>query len=276
MGKKKNRPLPQEMEMPPGGADSHAHLDFETFSGELDQVLDKARQCGVSTLGQVFLGPGAYAKGHEYFSAGTGVFFILGIHPHEASGLDTATAQKIYSLARSDPRIKAVGETGLDFYYNKSTPREQKKAFLTQLELARDLDLPVVIHSREAAVDTLQILKAMGLKDRKLLWHCFGQDLETAREILRNGWHISIPGSITFAGNSLLREVVKEIPIDRLLLETDCPFIAPEPYRGKKNEPALLVFTAMEAAHSKGMDPWELWQICGDNCRGLFGVSRTD
>ncbi|WP_291319803.1 TatD family hydrolase [Desulfonatronospira sp.] len=272
MGKKKNRPTPQEMALPPGGADSHAHLDFEALAGNLDQVLDRAEKCGVSTLGQVFLGPDAYLKGRELFSSRPEIFYILGVHPHEASTLDTETSAHIYSLARDDERIKAVGETGLDFFYNKSSPQEQRQAFKTQLELTRDLDLPVVIHSRDAAGETLEILKQMGFKGRKVLWHCFGQDLETALEILDHGWFISIPGSITFARNTRLREILREIPVDRLMLETDCPFIAPEPYRGKQNEPALLVFTAMEAARSKGMDAEELWTTCGDNCRSFFGV----
>ena len=272
MGKNKNRPLPQEMALPPGGADSHAHLDFKTLAGNLDQVLDRAKKCGITTLGQVFLGPDAYLKGRELFSSQPGIFYILGVHPHEASTLDTETSGRLYSLARDDKRIKAVGETGLDFFYNKSSPQEQRQAFRTQLELARDLDLPAVIHSRDAAEETLEILKQMGFRDRKVLWHCFGQDLETARQILDHGWFISIPGSITFAKNTRLREIVREIPVDRLMLETDCPFIAPEPYRGKQNEPALMVFTALEAARSKGMDAGELWKTCGDNCRSFFGV----
>ena len=272
MSKKKSRPLPQEMALPPGGADSHAHLDFKTLADNLDQVLDRAKKCGITTLGQVFLGPDAYLKGRELFSSQPDIFYILGVHPHEASVLDTETSAHIYSLARDDARIKAVGETGLDFFYNKSSPQEQRQAFKAQLELARDLDLPVVIHSRDAAEETLEILKQMKFRDRKVLWHCFGQDLETARQILDHGWFISIPGSITFARNTRLREVVKEIPVDRLLLETDCPFIAPEPYRGKQNEPALMVFTALEAARSKGMDAGELWMTCGDNCRSFFGV----
>ncbi len=272
MSRNRTKPLPQDQGLPPGGADSHVHLDFPYFSGKLQETVDRARQSGIATMGQVFLGPKAYAQGKDLFQDIPEVFFILGVHPHEASGFTSGTREDIAAAAEQDPRIKALGEMGLDFFHMRSTPEEQKEAFAGQLELAREMDLPVVIHSRDAPRETMHILKNAGFENRRLLWHCFGQDAELAREILELGWHISVPGSVTFAKNTQIREAIARIPADRLLLETDCPFIAPEPYRGKKNEPALVVFTALEVARLKGMDPGDLWVQCGDNCRSFFDV----
>jgi len=275
VGKKKTRPLPQELGLPSGGADSHVHLDFPAFAGKLEQTLEKAQKTGISNLGQVFLGAEAYRRGKGLFDPFPGVFFILGIHPHDASRYSQQDLEPVASAVQEDSRIKALGEMGLDYYYLHSTPAEQEKAFAAQLELALDLDLPVVIHSRNAEQETLKILLDKGFKERKVLWHCFGQDVSLAWEILDQGWYISVPGSITFPKNTLLREAVAKIPADRLLLETDCPFIAPEPYRGKQNEPSLLAFTALESARVRGMDPSLLWVQCGDNCRGFFGLDQS-
>ncbi len=273
LGRKKSRPVPQDLGMPPGGADSHVHLDFPAFKGKIPQVLDRAKKSGVSTFGQVFLGPSAYLKGRDLFKPFPEVFYILGVHPHEASGFTPETCGDMAAAVKHDQRIRAIGETGFDFFYRHSSEEKQKNAFKAQLELAREMELPVVIHSREAEAETIKILKQTGFKNKKVLWHCFGQGLELGREILDQGWHISIPGSITFPKNALLREALAEIPPGRLLLETDCPFIAPEPYRGKRNEPAFMVFTALAAAEIMDMDAGDLWRQCGDNCRDFFGVN---
>ena len=273
LGRKKIRPAPQDLNMPPGGADSHVHLDFPAYNEEIPQVLDRAKESGISTFGQVFLGPSAYLKGRDLFKPFPEVFFILGVHPHEASGFTSETRRDMAAAVKRDQRIRAIGETGLDFFYRHSSEEKQKSAFKAQLELARETELPVVIHSREAEAETLKILKESGFKDRRVLWHCFGKGIDLAREILDQGWHISIPGSVTYPKNARLREALAEIPPDKLLLETDCPFIAPEPYRGKQNEPALMVFTALAAAEVMGLDAGELWRQCGDNCRTFFGVN---
>lgn len=272
MARKKTRPLPRDLNLPPGGADSHVHLDMGGLAGSLDQVLARAESCGISHLGNVFLGPDAYKKGQALFKNHDQVFFILGTHPHDSGAFTTDTAEQITGLCRTDSRIKAMGETGLDFFYDYSPADLQKKAFRIQLEAAKQLDLPVVIHSRDAYPETVAILTDMGFKGRPVLWHCFGQGPEQAREIISFGWHISIPGSVTYKKNQSLRDAVKVIGPDRLLLETDCPFLAPEPYRGKENEPAFLGFTALKVAEIRNTDPAELWLQCGDNCRDFFNI----
>ncbi len=273
MSRKKPRPLPQELNLPPGGADSHVHLDMGSLAGSLEQVLARSESCGISTLGNVFQGPAAYRQNKDLFTDHEQVFFILGVHPHEARTFNQDMGSEIIEAFKQDHKIKAVGEIGLDFFYDLSSPEVQEKAFRAQLEAARQMDMPVVIHSREAYKKTVEVLTDMGFRDRAVLWHCFGQGAEQAGEILSFGWHISVPGSVTYKKNDALRQAVKIIDPARLLIETDCPFLAPEPYRGKENEPALLGFTALKIAQIMDMDVAELWLKCGDNCRDFFNVS---
>ncbi len=272
MARKKPRPLPQDLNLPPGGADSHVHLDMGELKSSLDQVLARAGACGVSTLGNVFMGPEAYEQGRKMFENHDQVFFILGIHPHEARTYTSAIASRMAECVREDQKIKAIGEIGLDFFYKHSSPEEQQHAFQEQLDLAKQLDLPVVIHSRDAYEQTMDILLDMGFRNRPLLWHCFSQGPDQAGEIMSHGWKISVPGTVTYKKNIILRQAVEAIHPGHLLLETDCPFLAPEPYRGKENEPALLGFTALEIAEIKDMDLGELWLKCGQNCRDFFHV----
>ena len=175
----------------------------------------------------------------------------------------------------TEPRLRAVGEIGLDFHW-QDCPRElQFKAFAEQLDLARELDVPLVIHCRDAEDDCLMTLEARGFAGYPLLWHCFGGGPALARRILNNGWHISVPGPVTYPANAALREAVALIPADRLLLETDSPYLAPVPWRGRRNEPALTVFTAQTVAEARGVSPEDLWLACGKNARRFFGLEAA-
>lgn len=270
MSKKKERIRPETLELPCRGADSHAHLDGRDF--DLLTVLARARACGVRTVGNVFLGPDAYDAGQRLFDEDPDVFFILGVHPHEAATMTEAHWTRMQDAFGSDVRLRAVGEIGLDYYYDFSPREDQQHWFRRQLELARDLEKPVVIHCRDAEDDCLAVLDRMGFAGRPLLWHCFGLGPEWVPRIVDRGWHLSVPGTVTYAKSTALREAVRIVPADRLLLETDAPYLAPEPYRGKKNEPALLGFTALEAAREREEDAAELWARCGDNARRFFGL----
>lgn len=272
MARRKPRPLPQELDLPSGGADSHVHLDMGELKPSLDLVLTRARDCGISTLGNVFMGPEAYAQGRKVFENHDQVFFILGIHPHEAGTYTSGIAAQMVECVKKDQKIKAIGEIGLDFFYKHSSPEKQKHAFREQLRLAKDMNMAVVIHSRDAYAETVDILLETGFRDHPLLWHCFSQGPDQAREIMSYGWKISVPGTVTYKKNTILRQAVEAIHPHHLLLETDCPFLAPEPYRGKENEPALLGFTALEIAQVKNMNLQELWLKCGQNCRDFFHV----
>ena len=270
VSKKKEREAPEALGLAPVGADSHAHLDGRDF--DVDGVLARALACGVRSVGNVFLGPAAYREGRGLFDRHPDVFFLLGVHPHDAAKMTEEDLTLMRQAFTADSRLRAVGEIGLDYYYDFSPREDQQRWFRRQLTLARELDQPVVIHCRDAEDDCLAILDSMGFGGRPLLWHCFGLGPDWARLVTERGWHISVPGTVTYARSQELREAVKIIPSDRLLLETDCPYLSPEPWRGKRNEPALLGFTAREIALLRGEDVQALWRRCGDNAREFFGL----
>lgn len=259
--------------LPPGGVDSHAHLDSAEFDQNREQVIATARKAGVSGMVNVFLNPGDYETHKDEFAANPGICHILGIHPHDGMTLTPECVDAIERIFRSDEKVRAVGEIGLDYHYDHCPRDIQRQTFVTQLELAKKLAKPIVIHCREAEYDCLTLLEAGGFRDYPLLWHCFGGDVELAEKILRNGWHISLPGSITYPPNKAAREAAAHIPGDRLLLETDCPYLAPAPWRGTVNQPANIVFTARCAAQARGEAVEDLWLRCGRNARSFFGFS---
>ncbi|AGW12134.1 TatD family hydrolase [Megalodesulfovibrio gigas] len=274
--KKQDRPAPETLQLPCVGVESHAHLDFKPLAEDLPAVLARARAAGVDRLLQIFLGPEAYRNGVALFEAHRNVDFAIGVHPNSAEQCTDAAVAEMEAICREDARtagrMKAIGEIGLDYYWDRVDPAVQRAAFAAQLELARGLALPVVIHSREAHADAVAMLKDLGFAHRPVLWHCFGGDLDQAREIVAAGWHVSIPGPVTYAKNTALREAVAAIPLQRLMLETDCPYLTPEPWRGTTNEPALMAFTAVEVARCKAMDPAALWAATGETARAFFGL----
>lgn len=271
--KKTERPDPASLGLPRVGVESHAHLDGEGFSpDELPAVLDRAAAAGIAQVGNVFLGPAAYAANRALFADRPEVFFILGRHPCDAAKTDPGDVAAMEAAFRADANLRAVGEIGLDYYWDAATAEVQKRLFRDQLALARELDRPVVIHSRDAEADTLAILDDLGFSGRPLVWHCFGGDAALAREIMARGFHVSVPGPVTYARNTALAQAVAGLDPSRLLLETDAPYLTPEPWRGKRNEPALLVFTARRVAELLGLSAAALWQRTGDNARAFFGL----
>lgn len=277
---KKNKPVSPPPGLPLTGVESHAHLNGKQFKDDLPEVLRRAREAGVEWLGQVFLHPEAWREGRKLFDEYPWVFFLLGIHPTEAGELNNKVLFDISKAIQEDSRIKAIGEIGLDYYWKDCPPEVQKPVFLSQLGLARQTGLPVVIHSRDAADDTFAILEAEGFKGYDVLWHCFGGDIPMARRIVDNGWMLSIPGPVTFPSNHDLREAVAWAPLDRLMVETDCPYLAPAPLRGKRNEPAYAAYTIEAMARARNMAPADLWSVCGNNAKRFFRLeaqnSRVD
>lgn len=268
-----SRALPEDLGLPPTGADAHAHLDSEGLLNDLPGVMERARRAGVARIAQVFCGVAAYRAHRQAFAAWPETVFCLGVHPEEAGSFTGADLRDLAAAFRGDDRLRAVGEIGLDFYHDGASPLVQEEVFRLQLNLARELDLPVVIHSRDAAADTLRVMEAEGFAGRAALWHCFSGDaVAHAERVMANGWHVSIPGPVTYPANRELREAVATLPADRLLIETDCPYLAPAPWRGKRNEPALAAFTAAAVATARNMDPAELWTLCGANMRRFFGA----
>jgi len=275
MSRKKSKPriAPESLNLPCVGVDAHAHIDFKDFGDDIEDVLLNAKKAGLSHIINVFLSSEKYRMGVGIFENHKNIYYTLGIHPCDAQLCTQDELLAIKNIFISEPRLKAVGEIGLDYYWDKCPKDVQKKTFIAQLKLAKELNKPVVIHSRDAHAATLEILKSEDFANYPLLWHCFGGDLALAEQIIANGWHVSIPGPITFPKNSELREVVKHIPLDRLMIETDCPYLSPTEWRGLRNEPAYSVFTAQCVAQEKNMQTSELWQICGDNARRFFDLN---
>ena len=238
--------------------DSHCHLE-EGMPYEVDRLVDIG--CDLQTS----LDAIAWAKKDPK------VFATVGFHPEFADDWNEESRNRLQQLATED-RVVAIGEIGLDYYW-KDCPKEvQHKAFISQLHLAKKLNLPVVIHCREAESDCLEILEKEDFINYSLLWHCFGGNWALAKKIVDNGWFISIPGPITFPANEGIRESLSYIPEDKLLFETDAPYLSPIPWRGTRNEPAYTVFTVHVMAQVLNKSPEDLWIKCGDNARRFFNL----
>jgi TatD DNase family protein len=200
-----------------------------------------------------------------------GLFAVVGIHPNDAELWNETAEAKIREWSRH-PKVVAIGEIGLDFYWDKAPVSAQEKAFRDQINLAKELDVPIVIHNREAGRQILDVLKSEGVAGLAGVFHCFSETMEIANEILELGFHISFTGNLTFK-KSELPQVAKLIPIERLLLETDCPFLSPEPKRGRRNEPAHVIYIAQKLAEITGLPLEEIARITTENAHRLFGFA---
>lgn len=227
-------------------ADSHAHLEMADFDQDRPEVLTRAAEAGVNLIVTVGTTLEDCAKVISLAAEHEGIYAAVGIHPHNAREVQKDTYAAIIDLARKD-QVVAYGEIGLDFHYDHSPRNTQIARFGEQLELAADLDLPVIIHSRKAERETMEMLKSWRGKLRGIL-HCFSGDVKMAGRCLDLGYYISIPGVVTFPKADTIREVVRYVRLERLLLETDCPYLAPHPHRGRRNEPAYVVHTAAAVA----------------------------
>jgi TatD DNase family protein len=249
--------------------DTHCHLEMKAFDGDRDEVVRRAREAGleaVITIGSDLAG----CKGAVELAGRYGlVYATVGIHPHDASSFNDETFAQLRTWIKK-PRVVAVGEIGLDYHYDHSPRDVQREVFAMQLSFARESDLPVVVHSREAKADTLRILEESGVN--RGVMHCFSGDVDMAAKALSMGLHISIAGPITFRNASRLKEVARMVPDERLLVETDAPYLPPEPVRGKRNEPAYVVHVAQELADLRGVSPRDIDRITTLNARRLFGT----
>ncbi len=255
--------------------DSHCHLDFPDFIEDRDAVLARARNAGVDwmlTIGTrltQFDGVMAIAEAHE------NVFCSVGIHPHEAAREPEISADHLVRMAARHPKIVGFGESGLDYFYDHSPRENQRRCFRTHIGASREAGLPLIVHTRDADEDTLQILReetAAGAFPG--LIHCFSTSRALAFGALDLGFYISISGIVTFNRAEELRDIVKDLPLDRLLVETDAPYLAPVPRRGKTNEPAYTAYTAAKVAELKGISIEELGRITTENFFRLFGKAR--
>jgi len=254
--------------------DTHAHLDEEAFRGDCDEVVQSAAAHGVEAI--VTIGTTAETSRNAVALAARfpSVYAAVGIQPNYAAQAHPGDWDEIVRLAES-PKVVAIGETGLDRYWDYAPIDLQQDYFARHLELARRLDLPFVVHCREAEADVVAALRsaadAAGAPLRGIM-HSFAGDAQTARDCLALGLHISFSGMVTFPKNEPLRRVAAEVPLDRLLVETDAPYLAPQQYRGKRNEPAYVRFTVEKLAEVRGMPIAELAARTAQNARALFGL----
>lgn len=249
--------------------DTHAHYDSGKFNADREEVLRAAHESGVALV----VDPGdcaatsarAVAIAQEYDF----VYAAVGWHPEEAAGWTDDSLEQIRALA-AQPKVCAIGEIGLDYYWDASTKATQEIMLRAQLELALELDLPVIIHDREAHGDSLRIVcDYPGLRG---VFHCFSGSAEMAKELVRRGWYLGFDGPVTYKSNKKAAEVLAVTPLERILVETDCPYMAPEPCRGKRNDSSLLVYVLEKIAALKGVSAEEMTRITQENGCRLFGI----
>jgi TatD DNase family protein len=220
------------------------------FKGDLEQVIQRAKASGVEYIFTVGTEKKDWTRALEIAYSNPSVYAILGVHPHHAKEIDEETYSTLRKLCR-DEKVRAYGEIGLDFYRNLSPRDVQLKRFQEQIVLAKELRLPIVVHDREAHEETLQVLKSEKAEECGGIIHCFSGDYEMAKECIEMGFYISIPGTITFKNAGGFQEIIKRLPLESLLIETDAPFLAPVPFRGKRNEPSYVRYTAQKVAEIK-------------------------
>jgi TatD DNase family protein len=256
---------------PPGLFDTHAHLHFPEFAADLPAVLERARAAGVQRFVTIGTDVETTRAAIALAAREPGVWASAGVHPHDAAAADEATFVEIERLA-GDPRVVAIGEIGLDFFRNLSPPDVQARVFRRLLGLARRVGKPVVVHCRDAHAETLAILEEARAGEMGGVMHCFSGDVAIARRCLDLGLAISLAGPITYPSARALPEVARFVPADRLVIETDCPFLPPQGHRGRRNEPALLASTAARVAELRGEPLATLGPRLTETARRLFRV----
>lgn len=256
--------------MKPKIFDSHAHYDSQQFDEDREELLLSMEANGVGTIVNAGASWDSVTEVVELAQKYPFMYAAVGVHPDEVGALDDERFEYMKAQCKKD-KVVAVGEIGLDYYWDNESHDVQKKWFIKQLELARELDLPVIIHSRDAAADTLEIMKEYGQGLRGVI-HCFSYSIELAREYVKMGYHIGIGGVVTFKNGRKLKEIAAEIPLKRILLETDCPYLAPVPFRGKRNDSHYISYVAQEIAELKGISYEEVVAQTEKNGKELFQV----
>jgi len=254
--------------------DSHAHIYYRDYAGDFDAMLQRAADAGVKAMLVVGTDIESSRESIELAEKHPQLYAAVGIHPHDAGRVTSACYDVIRTLALSSPKVVAIGEIGLDFYRDRSPRDAQESVFRAFLRMANELGKPVIIHDRDAHRQVLDCLREEGTQRGVL--HCFSGDAAMAAEAVAMGLYISIPGTITYPTNEALREVVRAVSIDRMLVETDCPYLSPVPYRGKRNEPAYVRLTAERVAEVKKLSLEDVSRITTKNVRDLFGIRLWD
>jgi TatD DNase family protein len=253
--------------------DSHAHLEMKDFDKDRNRVIARAVEAGVRHIITVATTIPDGHKALDIAQKNESVFLSIGIHPHEAKDIREGDYAELRSLSK-EKKVVAFGEIGLDFYRNHSPRQVQLARFRELLRLGKDLQLPIILHDRDAHEEILKILREEGNGRWRGVFHCFSGDVPLAKKVIQMGFFISIPGTVTFSKATTQQEVVRCIPLEKILLETDCPYLAPEPYRGKRNEPAFIRNTAEKVASLKSLSFEDVCRITSLNARALFGIGE--
>lgn len=254
--------------------DSHAHIYFRDYADDFYDMLQRATDAGIAAIVVVGTDIESSREAVELAEKHSALYAAVGIHPHDAGRVTDACYGIIRDLALTSRKVVAIGEIGLDYYRDRSPREQQQLVFRRFLRMAAELDKPVIIHDRDAHEHIMTILREESV--RKGVLHCFSGDIAMASEVAELGFHISIPGTISYPGNQNLRDLVKTVSIDRMLVETDCPYLTPVPHRGKRNEPAYVKLTAEKLAEVKGLTLEDVARITTRNASELFGIDLWD
>jgi TatD DNase family protein len=253
--------------------DSHAHIQGKEYAGEADAVIARAREAGVEKIIAVG-GAGDMSSNTEAIALAASypdVYATVGMHPHDAKDVGDGELRKLKELTCRS-KVIAVGETGLDYYYSHSPHEVQRRVFTRFIHMARETGLPIVVHERDAARDAAELLRREGEGNLRGVIHCFTGDYQAARDYLDLGFYLSFTGIITFKNAEPLRDVVRKLPLERILIETDSPYLTPVPHRGKRNEPAFVRFVAEMIAYAKSVALEEVARVTSHNATALFSI----
>lgn len=249
--------------------DSHAHLNDERFDGDREELILSLNKNGVSYVCEIGYDVESSYKAAALSEKYDFIYAAAGVHPHDCEDLDEAGFEKIKALLSKD-KVVALGEIGLDYYYDNSPRKIQQEWFIRQAELAKEMNIPIAVHTRDAMEDTINILKAHGSGNGII--HCYSGSRESAKILLDMGYYISFAGPITFKNANSILDVVKYVPQDRMLTETDSPYLAPVPYRGKRNCPVYVGEVAKKIAELKGVSVEEIAEITLNNAKKIYGI----
>lgn len=251
--------------------DTHTHVNAQEFKEDIEEVIERALQAGMEKMVVVGFDRPTIEKAMELIETYDFIFASIGWHPVDAIDMTDEDLNWIEELC-SHPKVIAIGETGLDYHWDKSPKDIQQEVFRKQIRLARKVQLPIVIHNREATADIVEILKEEKASEVGGIMHCFGGSVETAEECINMNFYISLGGTVTFKNARKPKEVAAAISLEHLLIETDCPYLAPTPYRGKRNEPSYVKLVAEEIAAIKGISYEEVAEQTTINAKKLFGI----
>ena len=252
--------------------DSHAHLEMADFRKDLEEVLRRAKESAVEYIFTVGTEKRDWKRALEIAQSHSFVYAILGVHPHNAKEFDDQAYRTLKELCKNG-KVRAYGEIGLDFFRNLSPREVQVKKFREQIALAKELELPIVVHDRDAHRETLEILKSEKAGSCGGIIHCFSGDYRMAKECIDMGFYISVPGTITFKNAETFQETIRKLPLESLLVETDAPFLAPVPFRGKRNEPSHVRYTAQKVAEVKRVSFEKVGEMTSQNALRVFRLN---